>query len=450
MKNIIRFIIITFLTVFSTELSAQQITIATCIDSALANKGNIRAVRTDIEIAKLETSSAWQRYLPDLSVSYTYRYNPVVPTQIIPVGQFNPVPTDEKRPIKFGTSWQQAAGISMYQPIIDFTINSRVQESRINEKIKNSDAAAAERDLIMEALKSFTNIWLGEERLRSAALDTLRTFRTRELIMARSEEGKVLKTDINRAIMNHNNALSAFHGISASLAGEKIYLSYLTGISLDVMLEGSFDFSPFSRGILEESCTEPVTDSVSSVQNLRLKAELLKQQQKSELAVRIPAVGIEGYLGANQYADTFDPFLSDSWYGNSYLGLSIRFNILSGSSTRNRLKQLKLETQGVQSRLDDEISFVSNNNLKLALELKQIEYQVNKAKENITLYEENIELNQERYDAGQINAYDLLTDEIELQKELAGFNENQAQAAYKKLEILSNSGTLSGFLEKLR
>jgi len=53
----------------------------------------------------LSILNPYQKYLPDLSLNYNYRYNAIIPTQIIPVGQFNPVPTDEKRPIKFGTPW---------------------------------------------------------------------------------------------------------------------------------------------------------------------------------------------------------------------------------------------------------------------------------------------------------------------------------------------------------
>ena len=169
MKSLIPSIILILLISLSTGLSGQEIKLITCIDSALANKGNIQAVRTDIEIAKLQTSSAYQKYLPDLSLSYNYRYNPIIPTQIIPLGQFNQIPTDEKRPIKFGTGWQQNSGLNLYQPIIDFSIKSRVAESRINEKLKNTDAAAAERDLKLEVIKSFTNIWLKEEQLRSAS-----------------------------------------------------------------------------------------------------------------------------------------------------------------------------------------------------------------------------------------------------------------------------------------
>jgi len=431
-------------------LSGQDIKLITCIDSALVNRGNIKAVRTDIEIAKLQTSSAYQKYLPDLSLSYNYRYNPIIPTQIVPVGQFNPTPTDEKRPIKFGTNWQQNSGINMYQPIIDFSIKSKVEESRINEKLKNTDAAAAEYDLKLEVIKTFTNIWLMEEQLHSAALDTLRTSSTKELFLVKSKEGKVLRTEVNKAVLNHNNALSNYVATSSSLTREKIYMSFLTGISLETLLDGTFDFSPFSDDVLKISNTDPLLDSVPSVQNLRLRAELLTQQKKSEKIKQTPTIGFEGFLGANQYTDTFDPFLQGSWYGSSYLGLSLRFQVLSGSTKRNRVNQLNLEGKSLKSKLDDEINSVSNKSLLLSEEISQIEFQAGLYKQNIALYEENLSLNQDRFDKGQINAYDLLTDEIDFQKELARYNEKRAELVYKQIELINNSGTLSSFIENLR
>lgn len=443
---------IIFLVLFSITgtLSGQDIKLITCIDSALANSGNIKAVRTDIEIAKLQTSSAYQKYLPDLSLSYNYRYNPIIPTQIIPVGQFNPIPTDEKRPIKFGTDWQQNSGINIYQPIIDFSIKSRVAESRINEKLRNNDAAAAERDLKLEVIKSFTNIMLRSEQLRSAELDTLRTSRTKELLTVKSKEGKVLKTEVNKAVLNHNNALSNYVANSSSLTREKIYMGFLTGISLDNLLDGTFDFSPFSEDALRMGNTVPMSDSIPSVKSLRIRAELLEQQQKSERMKHTPTIGFEGFLGANQYTDTFNPFLSDSWYGSSYMGLGLRFQIVSGSSTKNRVNQLKLEGKGLQARLDDEINSVINKSFLLSEEISQIRFQVGLYKQNIKLYEENLSLNQDRFDKGQINAFDLITDEIDFQKELARFNEKQAELVYKQIELINNSGALSLFIDSLR
>lgn len=448
--KIIKIKTIIFISVFPALLSAQEIKLITLIDSALANKGNIQAVRTDIEIAKLQTSSAYLKYLPDLAFSYNYRYNPTIPTQIIPVGQFFSIPTDEKRPIKFGTAWQQNSGLSLYQPVIDFSIKSRVRESRINEKLKNTDAEAAEKDLIMEVISSYTNIWLREEQLNSAVLDTVRTSKTKELVTSRSEEGKVMKTEVNTAILNHNNALSDYFASSSSLTREKIYMSFLSGIALEILLDNKFDFSLFSEGFLDMNLTGPVPDSIASVKNLKLQAELLEQQQRSEWMNKIPSVGLEGFLGANQYTDTFDPFDTDKWYGSSYLGLSLRFQILSGNNIRNRVNQLRLEAKGIKSKLDDEIRLISNEMMMLAEEIKQIKYQTDIAKQNISLYEENIKLSQERFEEGQINAYELLSYEIDLQKEISKYSEKQAELAYKQIEMIDNSGYVHQFIIGLR
>jgi len=450
MKALTQSLIIFLQISFSYGLSGQEIKLITCIDSALANKASIRAVRTDIEIARLQTSSAYQKYLPDLSLIYSYRYNPIIPTQIIPLGQFSQIPTDEKRPIKFGTNWQQNSGLNLYQPVIDITIRSRVAESRINEKLKNTDAAVAETDLKLEVIKSFTDIWLMEEQLRSAGLDTLRTSRTKELFMLKSKEGRLLKTELNKATLNHNNSLSNYVAVSSSLTREKIYMSFLTGISLGTLLDGTFDFSPFSDDALKISNKDPQLDSIPTVQSLRLRAELLEQQQMSERMKQTPTIGFEGFLGANQYTDTFNPILSGSWYGSSYLGLSIRFQILSGSSTKNKVNQLKLEEKGMESRLEDEINSVRNTTLQLVEEIRQIEYQAELSGQNIALYEENLSLNQDRFDKGQINAYDLLTDEIDFQKEQSKFNEKRAELVFKQIELVGKSGALSSFIENLR
>lgn len=433
-----------------TQVSGQVIRLALCIDSAIANKGNIIALRNDVEIAKLQISSVRSQYKPELSLSYNYRYNPVIPTQIIPLGQFSQIPTDEKRPIKFGTLWQQNSGLTLYQPLIDLSIKSRVTESRINEKLKNSDAAAAERDLSLEVIKTFANIWLKDEQLRSAGYDTLRTFTTKELVTARLKEGKAVKTDLNRAILNHNNALVSFRDVYSSMIREKIYLSFLTSLPLDSLVTGKFDFTPFSAGIPYEAYLNPLFDSIPLIKGLKLRTELLEQQEKTEKRKYTPVVGLEGFLGANQYTDTFNPFLAGSWYGSSYIGMSLRLQILSRDNTRNKVNRLKIEADGLKSRLQDERNNVSKNGLILADEIQQIKFQTGISEENIRLYEENISLNQERFAKGQINAYDLLSEEIDLQKEMSNLNEKKRELTFKQIEFINNSGALSDFINRLK
>jgi outer membrane protein TolC len=83
-------------------------------------------------------------------------------------------------------------------------------------------------------------------------------------------------------------------------------------------------------------------------------------------------------------------------------------------------------------------------------EIREIEYQAGLSEQNIKLYEENLQLNQDRFDKGQINAYELITDEIDFQKEQSRYNEKRAELVYKQIELINNSGSLSTFIENLR
>jgi hypothetical protein len=101
------------------------------------------------------------------------------------------------------------------------------------------------------------------------------------------------------------------------------------------------------------------------------------------------------------------------------------------------------------SPFSDDFLKISNTGLLLSEEIRQIEYQTGLSKQNIVLYEENLSLNQDRFDKGQINACDLLTDEIDFQIEQSTFNEKRAELVSKNIELINNSGALSLFIENL-
>jgi len=450
MKTRILSIVLFITTCYTAYPAGEKIKLIDLIDAALGNRGNITALRTDLEIAGLQTSGLFSEYLPQISAVYDFRYNIKSPTQIIPLGQFNPVPTDEKRAIIFGTAWQQNAGVSLYQPLFDFSIRSRVAESRINEKLKNADVAAAERDLKSEVIRSFILISIREEQLRSAIADTLRTGKTLDLIMDRADEGKVLKTDLNMALLNHNNALANFRSSLSVLMQEKMYMGFLTGYPLEFLMDGEYDFASSMIRIDFQAGLVPVTDSIPEIERLKIRAELAEKQQKTEISRKIPVLGVDGFLGASQYTDTFDPVKEGTWYGSSYVGVSLRLPILSGDNTRSRISQLRLEARGIQERIEDEKARIVNNGLRLSEEISQLEYLLAVSEQNASLLEENITIYQNLFTKGQVTAYDLINREVDLQKEHARINEQRARILDKKLEMITNSGYLQSFLNDLR
>lgn len=443
-KHIVLLLCFTAQTALAQESSIQ---LKQCIDAAMTNKANIKASRTDLVVAGLQREEARGRYLPDISVLYEYRYNPIIPTQVVPTGQFLPVPTDELRPIRFGTDWQQNAGLTVYQPIIDGTIKNRIEESRINERVKQADLRIAEEELAYEVLSSFSNIMQLTEQVSGNAADTARTHRTLSYIHDRYTEGKLLKTELNNAKRNHANALSALYTAKADLVKEKLYLGYLTGIDAPELLSRPFDFAPLQELVVGGN--EMMIDSIGTYRQLAERRALLGAQARTEQRRPLPSLGFQGFLGANQFTNNLNPFESNSWFGSSYVGLQVKVPILSSENRSVKIKQYAEQQVALGFQQEDLKQQMLSDYRRAEIDLLRTRQEIALAAENVMLLEENVRIYQDRVEAGRENSHQLLLQEIDLQQEKALLRKLQADQANRQVELLKASGRLMDFVRGL-
>lgn len=435
---------------FSSTLYAQDVPIklSACINLALANKANIQAVKTDVIVANLQALEARNKYVPQISLAYEYRYNPTIPSQIIPIGQLSATPSHELRAVQFGTSWQQTAGVNLTQPLVDFTIKSKIAESKINEKVKLADQYIAEDELKFEVLKSFGNILTYTQQLKSAVVDTARTFQSYELIKIKFDERSVLKTDLNKAMLNHNNAVSSYKVAVSELMKEKIYLSYLTSLPLDRILENQIDFSPLLTSNFFTQIETVRFDEDANVQQLDSKKELLQVQIQTEKHKYRPSISLLGYLGANQFTNEFNPVLSNTWFGNNYVALSIKMPLL-GENIRYRIRQMQRQMQGLDYNRKETENKLIKSYAQANEDIGKYKEQITLSQSNVNLMIENVAIFQERFNGGQSNASDLNLQELDLLKEKSSLLKQQADLILKQIERVNSSGNLNVFIKGL-
>lgn len=288
--------ILFILSIFIAHSLSAQITLKECIESGLLNRANIKSSNLELLLANLKSIESEAKFLPQISLAYDYRYNPIIASQIVPVGQFNPIATNETRAIKFGANWQQSAGITLYQPIFDFAIKSRIKESKLNESFSSIDLKKAEADLTFEIIKTYSKIVSFGFQVDEAVSDTIRSFQSYTIINTRFKEGRTLKTELNNSLVNHNANLINYRKASASLVNEKIYLHYLTNIKIEKILDEKYSVIPnalYSEG----SATKMIQfDLIPDFQRLNAKQLLINQQIKTEQAKNSPTIGFQGYL----------------------------------------------------------------------------------------------------------------------------------------------------------
>ena len=135
--NIGIFIILIMLLLSTLYVHAQRIiTLPQAIQNGIANKKNISAGKLNANISNLQTQAMYRKYWPQVSAEYTYMYNPILQTSILPIGIFNPnYPIDATKNVKFGTTWTQSAGLTAFQPLINLSIQKQIHEAKLKERI---------------------------------------------------------------------------------------------------------------------------------------------------------------------------------------------------------------------------------------------------------------------------------------------------------------------------
>ncbi len=447
MKNI--FIYILLLVSLRAYSQGVVVSLRSCLDKAMANRANIQSANTDLLLANLARLQAESRYQPQLSAAYEYRYNTIIPSQVVPVGQFGPQPTDETRAIQFGTPWQQNAGLSFAKPLLDLSLRERIAESKITESLRQADLQLAQDALSYEILQSFGRLQALEKQYDGALLDTARTWSTVSMMRHRYEEGRLLKTDLNRALLNHQQALASLRTTLAELVKEKIFLSFLTTYPLDELLDATFDYSPLTTLLDRYAGSTADASGIAQYQQLAVRESLLRQQLETQAAGYLPSLSLQAFLGANQFANSFNPFAANTWFGNSYVGLAVKWPILPGESKSNQRALLRTEIDKLgydRRQLDQQLQ---KDRLLAEADIRQQREQLDITTTNLQLLTENVDLFQERFRMGQLDAYELNRQELDLQQEKIKQRQQQAALVQRQIERLYASGNLRSFTQGL-
>lgn len=437
--------VVAFLVImFSNPVAAQNVlTLKQAINNGFLNRKNILAGRTDMAVRQLQTEALYIKYWPRISAEYTYLYNPILQTSILPIGIFNPsYPPDAVQSVQFGTKWTQTAGISLNQPLLDLSIQRSIHEAKLQERITAASQSQTEYELASTVAETYFDICMQESKIRSAVADTARTYTNYQLLKNKYDENRVLKSDLNKSLINHHNAVQHLHDAVSELIENKVFLLFLTG-ETDIE-KADFVTDTNFVALYEQTVSDKQAASatIPELQQLELRKQLTGLQSRTEKAKRLPVISIKGFLGANQYADKFDPAATNSWFGQSYVGLDVNLPILSGENTHKNIQVYRLQAAQYDQQLEDKKAQYNKDIFTSKLKMEMILSQLETQKENLLLSLESLDITRTRVQEGQESASVLNSDEADFQSLKADYEANKKQLWVYWLNYLKASGQL--------
>jgi outer membrane protein TolC len=426
-----------------TASGQRTLTLSQAINNAFSNRKNIQAGKSDLIIRQLQTEALYRKYWPQVNAEYTYLYNPILQTSILPIGVFNPAyPADATKSIQFGTNWSQAAGVTVSQPLLDMSIHRQISESKLQERITAATQAQTEYELAYTVAQVYFDIYLQQSKIQSTIADTNRTWQSWQLLQNEFEQQRLLKSALNKGKINHNNAVQLFRNAVSKMIEDKVYLLFLIGQNdieySDVVVDTSFLRS--SR--FDINNIQPKVSSIPELQALELKGEMALLQTNTEKAKFLPTVSMKGYLGANQFTNNFDPIAANSWFGLSYVGLNVKYPLLFGEDKHRKVQQYKVQATQYAQQKDDKAAQYYKDAITAKIKVELALTELKTQQDNLSLGVESIAILQLRVAEGQESASTLNIEEADLQKLNADYESSKMQYWLSILNYLKASGTL--------
>ena len=439
------FIFVVILILLSVYAQGQNtLTLKQAINNGFLNRKNIQAGKSDLVIRRLQTEALYKKYWPQVSLEYTYLYNPILQTSILPIGVFNSAyPANATMNVQFGTTWSQTAGATIIQPLIDLSIQRHINEAKLQERITASSQAQSEYELAFTIAQTYIEISLQESKIKSAIADTNRTFINYKLLQNKFDEKRLLKSDLNKSFINHNNAKQLLMDALSELIEDKVYLLFLTGETTIEKSDFVIDTSFIKQNKLTTSSIPPIPDVIPELQPLDLQTQLTGIQTKSEKAKHLPTLSIKGFIGANQYTNKFSPIESNSWFGLSYVGLDLKYTIFSGESLQKNMQVLRLQSTQYDQQKEDKSALYAKDAYISKLKMERVMSQLMTQEENLTLSIESITIIQDRFIEGQESASTLNLEETNFQSLKNEYEMTKKQLWNNWLNYLKASGHLN-------
>jgi outer membrane protein TolC len=397
-----------------------QLSLEEALTVAARQQPDLRNAEADLRYAIAGTRAAKAAYLPQLTVETDMRYNAIIPTSILPGNALNPSGDPNKlTPVKFNTTWNNSAGLRLIQPIYDPSKLVAINNGRTASDLAMARQNRIRQDQEESIARAWFDLLLQRAKLDYAGKDFERADGNATLIGDRLKEGRALDNDLADARLRVRTAALEKERIQQDILTAQVNLSSLMGYDTLVLVdpkERLMDVPALrDSSWMREDDAPDAADTRPELAEQKVNLQVSNLQLDSKRADRLPKLNLEGYLGANHFNSTFNPFVN--WYGNSFLGLSLRWPLFRGGAAKFEIEQAVIQTEqqgnAIRKLRQQYYYDLVNSRRALTYQWKLVRLQ----RERLAIREERIGLVKSRLEEGRATPQDLLEEETLLLRE---------------------------------
>jgi len=413
---------------------AQVLDLSTCLQMADTANLQIRNANLDVLINERQREAYLASRMPQLNFNADYKYNAVIPGQVIPASAFGG-PAGVYNTVKFGVPYILSNNLQLTQILFNSQVNYGLAALKINTELVGTQRDIAVQEVRYQVSNTFfilQGIYQQLKFIDSNIVHTRSILKNMELTLA---QGLIIQTEVDKIKINELSLMNAKSNLLASKDQMEYLLKILIGLPTNANLELSQDVM-VQKSILKE-VNAPNLLTLNLIESQR---KLNQEEGKGIRMSYLPNLNFYGIYNYNINLKPEDDFRKG--IPGAFVGLRMEWSLFSGMERINKSKinQLNLE------KIDNQYELAN----------QQLDYAINQNKRQITVKAESLELSKEqlrlaenvhnnarlKFNEGLISSNDLIMAETGLEQAQSNLVSAYIQMRQAELEYLKSIGNI--------
>ena len=431
MKNSI---IISFLILLNFSVEAQTLDLESCLKMADTANLTIVNARLDVEINKKQINSYEAARLPKVVYAGDYKYNAVIPGQLLPASIVGGAP-GTFAVVQFGVPYVLSNTFQLNQVVYNPQVNYGISALKINQEVIELQANLTAQNIKYQVVQTFFNLQATKKQLDFIKENLTNLEKLIKNMQALVDQKMVIPTEVDKLNITRLNLANQQQTLVATQEKIENFLKILIGKDITEKIDVKVDSS------VEKSI---VTDMK---ENNLIELQLIEAQKRLNIAEKsgiymayLPSLA---FYAAYNYSYNMRPETDfGKGINGAFLGLKLDWTLFDGFEKHYKSKVNKITADKLNNQME-------STRLQLEMNIENAKKQVEIQKTSLSISQEQLKLAQTinnqikaSFEQGVVSSNDLVKNETDLYQAQTNIVVAYLQLRQAELDLLKATGNI--------
>ena len=414
--------------------TAQELDLETCLKMADTANLTIRNARLDMASNDKQIDAYMSARLPKLTFTGDYKYNAIIPGQVVPAAFFGGTPGTYST-VQFGVPINLSNTVQLTQILYNPQVNYGLRALEINSKIIATQHDLAVQEIKQQVAGTYFNLQALSKQYDFVVGNIASMDKLILNMEAMEREGLIVGTEVDKLRINRLSLVNTRETLKASKEQLENLLKILIGLDTKQSIKLASDTLVEKTILVDES-----TITYPELELLEAQKQLNIEERKGTNMAYLPSLSFYAAYNYNYNIKPADDFRTG--IESAFLGLQLNWTLFDGLEKHNKQKVNAFNAEKIANQQEltkQQLEMVTNN------AKKQIEIQTGSlaiSKEQLILAERVYKQTEAQFNQGTVSSNDLITADNSLQQAQTNVVAAYVQLRQAELAYLKSIGNI--------